>query len=225
MEFKDSQIKKMVKLFNKYAKGLRKDGIYVIYNNMVISSIIDQSVGLSGTFAITYKDDDINYYVPKMMSNYSFINGDQLQKVLTSSGLNISMNEDGIVEKIQSKTLQWDYLSNIKAEKEILNKYLRYTNLFNNNDIGLQSIIIDGEFLENLIERKAFIIDITHYFDIDGVDTLKMSNKILKNFDKTTEKLEIQITDTINYGGTDIRLVKYIVSNPDSETESIYAFI
>lgn len=216
---KESELKKMLKNFNKYGKGLRPDGIYAIDKNELFSQIKNQIHGTPGTFKVVFNDDKMNE-IFFAMCRYSLINGVALNKVLSGTGLKITLDSSEIIESIESKDEIWVDQPNTKIKDSLISSYYKYNNMIENNI--KYEFEFPEEFIEELKKEKNFIIDISQIFELpEELKVLKISNKVLKNFSKTTTSIKMQVS----YPYNELSIVKYIVYDDITKTESIYAVL
>lgn len=217
---KDTEIKKIVKNFNKYGKGLRPDGIYTFNNNTIYSAIKNSIHGTPGGFSVTFHNDLIHDNAFYLLCKNDIINGTDLNRIISGTGVKIKLDEQEIITKIENNEAIWDCQIPYNIKRDLLYNYGKYSSLIEDN---IQyEIDFPEDFIQMLKDMKNFIIDISDYIELpNDIKVLKISNKLLKNFSKDTTKITLQISGKYD----DIRVVKYIVRDDIAETESIYGLL
>lgn len=215
---KDSDVKKIIKAFNKYGKGLRPDGVYVLgENNMIFSSIINNIHGTPGVFSIKFLDDTVNKAF-SMLDMHTLIDGVGFNRILSGTGLKITLDDCDKVEKVENNESEWQNENHSSIEKAIINKYNKVHRFMDNIEY---TVNIPESIIAEFIEMKTFIVNLCDYIDLPGLDILKVTNKTLKNFSKTTISISLDVS--IKYD--DLRVVDFTTIDSVSETHSIYGIL
>lgn len=216
---KDSEVKKIIKNFNKCGKGLRPDGLYAIKNNRIYSTIENQLHGTPGGFCIRFLDKNIEKGFNLLCTN-ELINGVDLNKVVTGTGVKVELDDNDILMKLENNELVFEPIHYTKIKNQLISGYHKYNHYIENN-VEYETEL-PRELIDEMIKQKTFIMDICEYIDIpDRIFSLKVSNKVLKNFSKTTQSIRVQVSKSYE----EFRVVKYILRDELCETESIYALI
>lgn len=208
--------KKDLKIVADRCKGLRSDGIFMVYNGMIISAVIYSDKETPGIHTIEFKEP-YNEIIGKLGL---LVDGVLLSRVISGTKLQIEETENSL--KLNSSKGDWQtgIFNNSYIEESIIDKYELYSRLSERSLEYSSKIYCDKE-LEELFDNGKFLLNLGDHFNIP---LLKVTNKMIKNFKKETEYVSINISDDYILEDN-IKMNKIVTEDPYSITTSYYTFI
>lgn len=232
---KKINLKKIFIEINDLGKKI-SNGFYIIdhKNKMLLSAYVkDYDV----TYNIVYVDLDEMYH-PYLKYLGNCVNGTLLSQVLKGTGVEIRLLENDTMEiesevkvstgKEHRKWITglgvdevWRYKALSNFDKYIAkNKKLK--KMYKNEDLIHSTYELDLESIPSYKEK--FVLDLRK--DLN-VAVMRITNKILKNFNKDTERIILTTTNFINpdSGKNKKRLLYIDMYNPNSITHIVHGFV
>ena len=201
---KEPNLKKIYKEINDIGKKLSHSSIYLIEGEecTLLSSSLKE---LNETFHITKAI--LNEEYKEYLFNLALtVKGSELGPVLGGTGVSVSVKNNlmsAIGFKTNSKTkektqLGWiaDYKCCPKERYEILKNIGKLENIFNISDLNYRdNYYSKHEYdVEELIALNKFVLDIHEELQLNS---LKITNKMIKTLNKKTKKVTSYVTNPI----------------------------
>lgn len=224
--------KKILKEINNLGKSLSSNNLYVIHDNMIISSGVDKNKETLGIHFVNFIGNNASIYEDyshRIKNIDGCNNGSELSKVINGTGFVAEYKDDetilssnvSISGKKEKQPIDWSNMeiSNIDNKNKIINDYFKYLINYNRSEV-YSSYQFNNDEIEELLNKKKFILDMS---DKLNVKLLLLTNKTIKNLNKNTKSLVIEIREIKDIIG--IKLCHILVANDNSETHSLYAFL
>lgn len=233
---KESELKKGFKEFFKRGKKLRKDSVFMIHDNLLISANIND--GETPGVYITKFFVDYSYIFNIFKNNTIFV-GNIVNKLLIGKGLHIELNGNNLLMKSSNGIFSTDDMNspliltnNSSIEESILGQFYKHPKLF--DSVNHETYEVSTIKMKELLATKQF----TYEVPFESVESyVKITNKMIKNFDKNTESLVIEVSDDISnfitydsdtpnhMTDTSIKIVRIITTDQISENYSYYCIL
>ena len=226
--------KKDIKYVNDMGKNLAHNKYYNICDNYMYSLDDDENETQSLSITTFTKEEHIE--ILKYMDAPG-IDGGELGRVIAGTGLVIDYKTETLNESISLSLKSKVLVQKVKTDMEYntgidndirksmvnIHGYNRYFEHINKIKDSYSYELVKKE-IEELLDKKKFIIDVS---DKLGVKLLKISNKMMKNFNKTTKSVTFKISDNyiIETPTTNVRLLCIEISDGISTTKSYYSFL